>query len=353
MTSPRPSRGDVLFGVLSRYSLVLILLAEILGFSLVVQGFFTVGNLRAIAVNEIVTLFVALGLSAVLIVGELDLSIATILGASQALTVGLMSFQRLPIVPAVICGIGVGALIGAVNGVLVVKVRLNSLIATLATSSVLSGLIIWYTRGTSVFENVPLGYQRIANTAVAGVPTPIIYGILAVVAFEILFRYLPTGRRMYAIGGNRRAALLSGIRVDRLVFGSFVIAGVVAALGGVIISSRLGSAAPDLGPSFLLPAFAAAFLGAATITPGRFNALGTAVAVYTLAVMVAGIQQLGAPTWSNLTFNGAALAVGVTVANRLVRIREERAKRDQLRSFEHSADAGEHRAEVPQPTAPS
>lgn len=331
--------ADLWFSLLSRYSLVILLAVELVVFSATVDGFFTVGNLRAIAVNEIVTLFVALGLVAVLIVGELDLSVAIILGSAQALAVGLMSFQGVPIAVAVAAGIAGGALIGLANGLLVVRVGLGSLIATLATSSVLSGLIVWYTKGTSIFEGVPLDYQRISNTEVAGVPLPVLYGVMVLVLFEGFLRYIPTGRRMYAIGGNRRAAVLSGIRVNRIVLLSFIIAGTLAATGGIIISSRLGSAAPDLGPSFLLPAFAAAFLGATTITPGRFNALGTAVAVYVLAVMISGIQQLGAPTWANQVFNGIALAVGVTVSSRLVRLRESRAKQDQLRSFEDSADS--------------
>lgn len=331
-------RGEWWFTILSRYSLVLILFGVTVFFSIAAKGFFTVDNFRAIGVNEVVTLFVALGLSATLIVGELDLSVAAILSVTQALTVGLMSFQHLGIVPAVACGIAAAAGIGLVNGLMVVKVGLNSLIATLAMSSVLTGIVIWYTKGASVFANVPLGYQKISNTNLAGVPLPLVYGGVAVIAFELLFGFLPTGRRMYAIGGNRRAALFTGIRVNRLVIGSFVTAGLVSGLGGIIISSRLGSAAPDLGPSFLLPAFAAAFLGATTIRPGRFNALGTVVAVYVLAITISGIQALGAPTWATYIFNGGALAVGVTVAGRLVKLREARAKRDQLRSFEESAE---------------
>ena len=330
-------RGELVFTILSRYSLVLLLVAVTVFFSITAKGFFTVDNFRAIGVNQVVTLFVALGLSATLIVGELDLSVAAILSLTQALTVGLMSFQHLGIVPAVACGILAGAGVGLLNGLMIVKVGLNSLIATLAMSSVLTGIVIWYTKGTSIFEKVPLGYQNISNTSPGGIPLPLLYGLLAVVVFEILFGFLPTGRRMYAIGGNRRAALFSGIRVNRLVIGSFVAAGLVSGLGGIIISSRLGSAAPDLGPSFLLPAYAAAFLGATTIRPGRFNALGTVVAVYVLAITISGIQALGAPTWAEYIFNGVALAVGVTVAGRLVKLREARAKRDQLRSFEESA----------------
>ncbi|GAC1594083.1 MAG: ABC transporter permease [Acidimicrobiales bacterium] len=335
----RFKNGEFWFDLLSRYSLVIILVGLIAGFGVSVTGFFTVNNLRAIAVNQIVTLFVALSVMIALSVGEIDLSVANVLALSQALVIGLMSFSGVGIVPAVLIGLLGATGVGLINGILVVRFGVNSLIATLAMSSVLTGVVQWYTRGTSVFSHVPRSYLRISNAAPLGIPMPIIYGIILVIGFELMFGFLPTGRRMYAIGGNRRAALLSGIRVNTLVLGSFVTAGLVAGVAGVIISSRLGSAAPDLGPSFLLPAFAAAFLGSTTIRPGRFNPLGTVVAVYVIAVTVAGIQQLGAPSWSEYVFNGIALAVGVTVSIKLVKLREARAKRSQIESFEQSAAA--------------
>jgi ribose transport system permease protein len=338
--SPRNStRSTRVFNDLTRFALPLLLAVVVLGFSLSIQDFLSVQNLRGIAVNQIVTLFVALAVAAVLSIGEIDLSVANILGLSQALTVGLISFSGLPIGLAVVISLAASAVVGLINGLMVVRLSLNSLVATLAMSSVLTGLVLWYTKGTSVFQNVPPAFQNISNSDLLGVPLPLVYGFLAVVALEVVFGLLPTGRRMYAVGGNRRAALLSGIRVDRLVLGTFVAAGLIAGLAGTIIASRLGSASPDLGPSFLLPAFAAAFLGSTTIRPGRYNPLGTVVAVYLIAVTVAGLQQLGAPSWAQYVFNGLALALGVTLSVRLVKAREARAKKAQLRSFEQSAQA--------------
>jgi ribose transport system permease protein len=331
------SRGPRGFDLLTRFALPLLLVVIVTAFSLSIDNFFSVQNFRALGVNQIVTLFVALAVTAVLSVGEIDLSLANILGLSQALTVGMMSFSGLPIVVAIALGLTASALVGLVNGLMVVRLGLNSLVATLAMSSVLTGLVIWYTKGTSIFQNVPMGFQNVSNSSLGGIPLPLVYGVFAVLVLEVVFGLLPTGRRMYAVGGNRRAALLSGIHVDRLVLGTFVAGGLVAGLAGTIIAARLGSASPDLGPSFLLPAFAAAFLGATTIRPGRFNPLGTAVAVYLIAATVAGLQQLGAPSWAQYVFNGVALALGVTLSVRLVKAREARAKRTQLRSFEESA----------------
>ena len=181
-------------------------------------------------------------------------------------------------------------------------------------------------------------FLAISQETLLGVPLPIWYGVALVGATELVQQFLPIGRRMYAIGGNRRAALLTGIPVQQLIIGSFGMSALLSGLGGIIIASRLGSAQPELGPSFLMPAFASAFLGATTIRPGRYNALGTAVAVYTVAVIVAGLQQLGVPFWAENIVYGVALAGGVGLSRRLTRMREEAARRDQLRALKESRE---------------
>ena len=324
-------------------------LAGLLAIALIVfsalnpESFFTVANYRGIGVTQITVVFAAIGLLAPLIVGELDLSIGYIIGLSQAVVVGLISHQGLSIGLAIAITLLACVAVGLVNGLLVVGLGINSLIATLAVGSILYGIVIWYTGGEVIFENIPLSFQSIANDEFLSLPLAIWYGVVLLLIFELLLGFKPTGRRMYAIGGNRRAAELVGIRVKTIVIGAFVVAAVVAGIGGILIASRLGSAQPELGPQFLLPAYAAAFLGATTIRPGRFNPLGTVIAVYLVAVIVAGLQNQGVPSWAEYIVDGAALIVGVALANWLVKLREERARRDQLRAFEASA------AEVTEP----
>jgi len=196
--------------------------------------------------------------------------------------------------------------------------------------------VLWFTGGTILFQNVPHAFLAISGGALLGVPLPIWYGAALVAVVEVVLQFLPVGRRMYAIGGNRRAALLTGIPVTGIIMAVFGASALLCGLGGIIIASRLGSAQPELGPSFLMPAFASAFLGATTIRPGRFNALGTAVAVYTVAVIVAGLQQLGVPFWAENIVYGVALAGGVGLSRRLTRLREAQARRDQLKALKES-----------------
>jgi ribose transport system permease protein len=334
----RAAWGRLGYRLASELSLAAILGLLLLGFSAArPSSFFTLDNYQGIAVNQIVVVFASIGLLAPLIVGELDVSIGYVIGISQALVVGLMSQQGLSLPAAILVTLAVCFLVGLVNGLLVVRIGINSLITTLATGSILYGVILWYTKGTVLFQNLPQSFGKVSNSTFLTIPLPLWYGVVLILAFEVLLGSKPTGRRLYAIGGNRRAAELVGIRVQRLVIGSFVTAAVVAGVGGIIIASRLNSAQPDLGPQYLLPAYAAAFLGATTIRPGKFNPLGTAIAVYLVAVIVAGLQNLGVPSWAEFMVDGAALAVGVALANWLVRLREERARRDQLRAFEESA----------------
>ena len=330
-----PARS--LLGLVGRYFLVIAFFGLIALFSFLrPESFLTTNNFSGLFVNQIVVVFAAVGLIGPLIVGELDLSVGYLVGFGQALVVALMTLVGMPVLPAILITIVACLALGFVNGILVVRFEINSLIATLALGNVLYGIVLWFTGGTILFQNVPASFLAISGETLFGVPLPIVYGAALVILVEVVSQFLPIGRRMYAIGGNRRAALLTGIPVPKLIIASFGVSALMCGLGGIIIASRLGSAQPELGPSFLMPAFASAFLGATTIRPGRYNALGTAVAVYTVAVIVAGLQQLGVPFWAENIVYGVALAGGVGLSRRLTRMREEAARREQLQALRES-----------------
>ena len=331
----RPMRG--LSGLVGRYFLVLAFFALIALFSVLrPESFLTLNNFSGLFVNQIVVVFAAVGLIGPLIVGELDLSVGYLVGFGQALCVALMTLLHLPVIVSIVLTVVACTALGFVNGLLVIRYEINSLIATLAVGNIVYGIVLWFTGGTILFQNVPQAFLAISGGTLLGIPLPIWYGAALVAFFEVVSQFLPIGRRMYAIGGNRRAALLTGIPVTQLILGSFGVSALLCGLGGIIIASRLGSAQPELGPSFLMPAFASAFLGATTIRPGRYNALGTAVAVYTVAVIVAGLQQIGVPFWAENIVYGVALAGGVGLSRHLTRLRDEAARRDQLKALKES-----------------
>jgi ribose transport system permease protein len=337
---PRP-RAERAEGTswLARYGLALILLALVVGFSLIKpSSFATWDNYRAILNNQAVVVLLALGAMVPLIVGEFDLSVAGILGVAQALVTGLCALQGLSPALAVVLAILAGAGLGLVNGLVIVKLRINAFVATLASSTVMGGLVIWYTHGSPIYQGVPHSLTSMARGSVLGIPLPVVYmAIVAALLWFVLGR-LPIGRRLYAVGGNRRAALLSGIRADRLVIASFVASGILAALAGIVLGSELGSTVPGGEGTYLLPAFAGAFLGATAIEPGRFNPVGTVLGAYVMSVAVSGLQQLGAAAWVQPVFNGTVLVVAVGLSGYATRIKAARARARQLARIGEGAE---------------
>lgn len=325
---------------LARYALVGVLVALIVVFSLLrPESFGTLDNAKAILNNQITILMLALAATLPLIVGEFDLSIAAIFGFVQVLVVGLVLQQGWSVPLAVVAVLAAAALVGLVNGIAIARFQINSFIATLASGSILTGITLAYSKGESIFGSAPAALTNISRSELLGFKLPIWYGLVVVIALALILGRLPVGRRMYATGSNQRAAALTGIPTTRYVIATFVVGALLAAFGGIILGASLGAATPDTGNALLIPAFAGAFLGVTAFTPGRFNVLGTFVAVYVVGVAVTGLQQLGAALWVEPVFNGAVLFAAVGLSAWTSRIRARRARRARLRELEERRSA--------------
>jgi ribose transport system permease protein len=327
----RPPRGRTAatrakaLDVAARFALLGVLVAVMTTFSIVTPDtYLSSQNFLSIGEQQAITLLLALAVLLPLTVGEFDLSVAATFGLAQLMVAGLMSRNDLPVVVAIALIVAMGAAVGLVNGFLIVKLEISSFIATLGMSTVLAGVGLAYAGGEVISTNVPQSFLDIAQHEVLGVQLPIVYALVASLALWFVLALTATGRRLVATGGNRGAARLTGIRTERLIVLSFVGCGALAAIAGVIIASNLGSGQPTLGPTYLLPAYAGAFLGATTIRPGRFNVGGTLIAVYLLAATVTGLQQLGAADWVESLFNGGALIVAVAFSGYVARLRRRR-----------------------------
>jgi ribose transport system permease protein len=171
---------------------------------------------------------------------------------------------------------------------------------------------------------MPRSFLDLGQHAVGPVPLPFVYVLAIMLVLWVLVEYSSWGREAAASGGNPEAARLAGVRVDRRSVQAFAGAGFLAGVAGVLSVTILGSSSPDVGLSFLLPAFAGAFLGATSIRPGRYNAFGTVIAVYLLAAGITGLQQLGAPFYIDQFFNGGALLVAVSLSVLAARTRRRR-----------------------------
>lgn len=313
-------------GLLANYGLIVLFVVVFVGFSLATPStFFTAQNVRTIAASNAVVAVLAIAAMLPLLVGQFDLSVGFQLGLAQTLCAGLMLKQGLSAPEAVVLTLLAGTAVGLLNAFLVLRLRIQSFIATLGTGTICLGFTQWYSKGESLFGKLPAGFLSLGRDELAGIPLPLIYVVAIAAIVWIVFEYTSWGRSCFAIGGNARAALIAGVRVTRDTAVCFAATGFVAALAGVLSVMILGSANPDIGPNFLLPAFAGAFVGATSIRPGRYNSAGTVVAVYLLAMGITGLQQLGAPFYINQFFNGVALLVAVALSGWAVGRRRARA----------------------------
>ena len=318
-----------------RFALLIILGLLIVVFSLLrPETFGTWDNFKAILSNQVVIVFLAIAATLPLIVGEFDLSVAAVFTWSQVIVVGLVLQHDWSIVPAIGVALISAVVIGLVNGIAVVRFGINSFIATLASGSILTGASLAYSKGESIFGSAPASLTNLARKELFGIQLPVFYALIAALIISVILGRLPIGRRMYATGGNQRAAQLTGIATHRYVVATFVVSAVMASLGGVILGSRIGAASTDAGSTLLIQAFAGAFLGATAFWPGRFNIPGTLVAVYVVAVAVTGLEQLGAALWVEPVFQGAVLFIAVGLSAWTARYRASRARQARLRELE-------------------
>ena len=301
---------------LEAYALPLLTAAVAIFFSMwpkTSQTFPTTANLQVLVGTQTVVAIVALGALVPLIAGEWDLSVGATAGLAAVSVAQLMS-NGVNVVAALVVGLGLGMAVGLINAVITTRARVNAVITTLGMATVLTGVINQRTGGLAVVSNIPTAVIDFGTGTWLGLPrTAYAVGLLAGAVYYV-FEHTPLGRYLYALGCNRAAAVLVGIRVNLVLATSFVLAGVLAAAGGCLQVARAGGADPNVGTGFTLPALAAAFLSAASIRPGKYNVPGTIVALLFLAVVNSGLNLAGAPPYVNSYVNGSALIAGVALA---------------------------------------
>lgn len=298
--------------LLSRASIPLALLGAFALFSLLrPETFPTSGNFTAIVGTQATLLFVALAVTIVLAAGDFDLSVGAVAGLAMTVTAVLTVDHGWSWQAAGGFVIVIGLVVGTVHAVLIALMGLNAFIITLGTNTVLLGLATGVSGGQTVGP-VPAGLVSVTTDEwLFGLPLVVLYAVIVVALVWYVMGHTPLGRYVLFVGGGSDAARLAGIPVRGVKIASFLAASVICALAGFLYSGQLGAADPTVGPSLLLPAYAAAFLGATTITPGRFNAWGTFFALYLVATCVSGLQQLGLPLWTESVFIGTILVVAI------------------------------------------
>jgi ribose transport system permease protein len=298
-----------------RVGAVYVWLGIIVLFSLwVPETFPNLATAKQILNANAITALAALSITIPLAARVFDLSFAGVMTLTGVTVAHLIAKDGVPLVPAIALALAVGLGVGVINAVVVVVMRIDSFIGTLATGSLIAALI------TMVTNEVPItdaklggGFAEIGQTSVGGVTLGVVYCGVVAIAIWYLLEHTATGRRVYATGFNPDAARLAGVRTDRLRFMSLVASGGLAGAGGIVLASMLGSGSPSAGTPYLLPAFAAAFLGATQFKNGRFNAGGTIIAVLLLGTGVTGLALANAPQWAGDMFVGVVLIAALAL----------------------------------------
>jgi ribose transport system permease protein len=304
----------------------------LLGLFIVVFGiwtpdqFLTSGTLHSVASTQAITGMLAIAIIIPLAAGAYDLSVGATINLSSILAIWLQTAQGVSMGLAIAIALGAATLIGVVNGFVVVKLGVNSFIATLGMGSIVAAVQAIIVGPSQPISPLNQTWHDITTTTIFGFQAVVFYLlILGLVVWWLLAR-TPAGRYIYATGSNPEAAHLAGVATSKWTFVSLVLSSLIAGVAGVLYGSLYG---PSLtyGASLLLPAFAAAFLGSTLVVGGRFNVWGTLLAIYALATGVKGLQLVTGAQWLAQMFNGVALitAVALTVWNhkRTVATRQE------------------------------
>jgi ribose transport system permease protein len=309
--------GPLFVRVLKQYSLVFLLIASFVLYSTwnkTSDVFLTGDSLRVMVAGQAVIGVLTLGILVTMVSGNFDLSVGNIAGLSAVMTASMYSNHHWNMWVGIIFGIVLGGFVGGINGVLVTVLRIDPFIITLGTASIILGYVDWYSKGQSIVNGIPQGLVNFGSDNFAGVPDIVWVLVIVAVLVYYLLEHTPYGRNLHAIGSNRAAARLVGIRVERSIAGAFVIDGLFAGVAGVLMLARAGAGNPQIPPTLALTAVAGAFLGAASFKVGRLNVPGTIVALLFLAVNITGLTLAGVANWINELFTGLSLIFAIAIA---------------------------------------
>jgi ribose transport system permease protein len=301
--------------IASRWGTVAAAVVIFAAFAIGTERFMSVANLTNVLVQISVLMVISSGLTVAVASGEFDLSVGQTASLAGVLVAGMLVLSGLSVPLAILVALMSGVLIGVVNGLLVTLLRIPSLIATLAMGPIALGINYAYTGGDSIYAQMPEGFYAIAKGTVFGViPMPIVIASVVVAFFYVLLNRTRLGRSVIATGANIQAAKLSGIKVNRARLIALTFSAAGAALGGVMLTARLGTGQSGAGDAYLMDSLTAVFLGMTAFRPGRATIQGTLVGVVIIGMLDNGLNLMGAPFYLQNMVRGVVMIAAVSLA---------------------------------------
>ncbi|WP_281864081.1 ribose ABC transporter permease [Planomicrobium okeanokoites] len=274
-------------------------------------GFLSLNNILNVLRQVSINALIAFGMTFVILTGGIDLSVGSILALTGAVTAGMMASGVDPIL-AMFVGLLLGALLGAFNGVIIAKGKVAPFIATLATMTIYRGITLVYTEGRPVSGIGDGGaFQMLGRGYFLGIPIPVVTMIISFLILYFILKKTTFGRRVYAVGGNEEASILSGINADRIKIYVYSLIGFLSAFAALILTSRLNSAQPTAGQMFELDAIAAVVLGGTSLTGGRGWIVGTLIGALIIGVLNNGLNLIGVSSFFQQVVKGAVILLAV------------------------------------------
>jgi ribose transport system permease protein len=284
--------------------------------ALLAPNFLTIMNLSNLLRQIAVLGIVAVGLTFAIIPGELDVSMGSVVVISGVFSVSMMTMGY-GVYTAIIVALMVGAVIGLLNGILAVYGHISSLIVTLTMALIVDGVSLLYTGGKRLYRGILPSYTFLGRGEIFGVPMPVVLLFLVIIIAYLLAHRTVFGRRLYAVGGNVKAARLVGIKPNLLLILSFILCSVSAALAGIIVTARSGTAEPFGGFGYTLDAFAVVFIGTTIGKEGEPTIPGTLLGIIILGILSNGLTLVGAPFFAQNIIKGVLVLIMVVVSSLL------------------------------------
>jgi ribose transport system permease protein len=270
------------------------------------------GNLSNLALQVSIVAIIAIGSTVVIFAGGIDLSPGSAIALLTVIFATMVKFGGVPLPVGIGLTLVFGALLGAVNGILTAYLRIPSFITTLAALSAFRGIAFMFNNGSPVFSVDP-NLEPIFYGSFLGLPLPLYYLVILYALAWAGMRYTRTGRSIYAVGGNLSAAVLSGLKVKRIQLIAFVIAGLMAGVGAVLMAARLNSGSPNYGAGLELSAIAAAVIGGASLAGGRGNIINTAIGALTIVIVQNGLNLNAVPASAQNVVIGVIIVIAVGI----------------------------------------
>ncbi|MCA1055083.1 ABC transporter permease [Rossellomorea aquimaris] len=312
---------DLLF----KYGAIALMAIILIFFSLYHPFFFTYGNLSDILRSISIVTLVALGVTFTLVVDGFDLSVGSTVSLSTVVTASLMVWYEAPLWVVLLVPLLVGAGVGLFNSLLIVKLGIPDLLATLGAMYIISGIHRTYTEGYSIYNNMPMAsggtapgtfsetFLWIGQGKLLGLPVPVWIMLILVGVMYVVMHFTRWGRILYMTGGNMEASRLSGVDVKRVKLAAYVLSGVFASIGGILFTARVGSGQMDAGAPLLMEAVAAVFVGYSVLGAGKPNILGTFFGAALIGVLLNGLTMMNLPYYAFEIIKGSVLVLALAV----------------------------------------